>query len=79
MDRRSKEAREDIAHEVVNHYVPKEEITKSIVFGTEVTALCGVRYVVEGQGSGSARNSTAVVCPLCGNIYDGLAPISRNS
>lgn len=69
---RTNEAAEEIGHSIVNHYAPKAEITESIILGTTVTALCGLRYVVSGQGGGSTQNRKAVVCPLCGDIYDGL-------
>lgn len=59
---------------IVNHYVPKWEITESIVTGCKVTALCGERYVVNSQGNGevSASGRGSVICPLCGTIYDGM-------
>lgn len=59
---------------VVNHYAPKHQITESIITGKPVTALCGHRYVVNGQGGGStqSKGSGSVVCPLCADIYYGM-------
>ncbi len=69
---------DDNFSQTVNHYVPKRQITESIVMGTKVTALCGVRYVIKAQGGGSAAATSAIVCPLCADVYYGM-PAGRGA
>lgn len=60
---------------IVNHYTTKAEITRSIVEGTPVKALCGETWVVRGSAGGRVSkrtNGVLVICPLCAHIYDGL-------
>lgn len=58
--------------QTVNHYVPKRQIIESIVMGTKVTAICGIRYVVKAQGGGSSEASGAIICPLCADGYSRM-------
>lgn len=57
--------REPGDHERFAHYVRKEEILESAVFGTPVTALCGKRWVP------SRDPNKFPVCPTCKEIKDG--------
>lgn len=56
----------------LNHFVKKSDITRSIVFGVDVRALCGDRFVVEPVGDGEVADSDAETCPLCSIIYAGI-------
>jgi len=56
----------------VNHYAPNSEILESIVYGTEVTALCGERFVVEGCGGGETSSASGIICPICAHIANEL-------
>lgn len=56
----------------LNHYVNKAEITRSVVTGGPVTALCGATYVVTAHGGGRTDAPTAAVCDTCASIYSGL-------
>jgi hypothetical protein len=53
-------------HERFAHYVPKDRIVESAVFGTPLVALCGKKWVP------SRDPSKFPVCPECKRIYDGL-------
>lgn len=51
----------------VFHYVRKEKIAESAVYGTMVLALCGEIFpVTKSPKPGSP------VCPACKEIYDSL-------
>lgn len=61
----------------LNHRVSKTDITRSIVEGMEVPALCGELVLCTHQGSeampGCETGSTRLeVCPDCDEIYDIL-------
>ena len=50
----------------VSHYVLKNRIVDAIVEGTELTALCGFKWV-------PSRDPVGIpVCPDCRRIYDAL-------
>lgn len=49
------------------HYVRKTGLTDAAVFGQEIEALCGFRWIP------SRDPEKFPVCPTCQEIYDGLA------
>ncbi len=53
-------------HERFAHYVQKDKIVDSSVFGTPVTALCGKVWVP------SRDPKRFPVCPECKKIYESL-------
>jgi hypothetical protein len=55
-------------HERFAHYVQKEKILESAMTGAPVIALCG-KVWVPGRDP-----QKFPVCPLCKEIYEGLAP-----
>ncbi|MHA7261900.1 DUF3039 domain-containing protein [Arthrobacter sp. TMN-37] len=53
---------------VVNHRIRKDLITRSIVEGVRVPALCGEHVQVYSRGSGRLTQATRgvlVLCPMC--------------
>lgn len=52
--------------ELVAHYISKAEHADAYVFGTEVTALCGYRWVPSRDPEGRP------ICPECQEIYESL-------
>lgn len=59
---------------VVNHWLRKADITRSLVEGVEVVALCGERLQVAVNGGRvDAGGGTAVVCPLCAAVRADIA------
>jgi hypothetical protein len=57
---------DDGDHERFAHYVQRDKIVDSSVFGTPVTALCGKVWVP------SRDPKRFPVCPECKKIYDSL-------
>ncbi|MBG6218434.1 hypothetical protein IWX75_002917 [Arthrobacter sp. CAN_A6] len=55
---------------VVNHYLRKAEITRSLVTGEPTTALCGEQWVLTGEEE--AFTGRTVECPLCADVYSEL-------
>ncbi len=55
-------------HERFAHYVRKDKIVDSAVFGSAVVALCGKVWVP------SRDPKKFPVCPVCKEIYEGLRP-----
>jgi hypothetical protein len=55
-------------HDRFAHYVRKEKIVESAVTGTPVVALCGKVWVP------SRDPQRYPVCPVCKEIFEGLAP-----
>jgi hypothetical protein len=55
-------------HERFAHYVDKNEMMSSAVFGTPIKALCGKVWVP------SRDPQKFPVCPECKEIYEGLPP-----
>lgn len=53
-------------HDKFAHYADKNEITKSLVNGTELTALCGKVWIPTRDGLAFP------VCPECKEIYESL-------
>jgi hypothetical protein len=51
-------------HERFSHYAPKDQITKAMVEGTPIVALCGKTWVP------SRDASKFPVCPDCRYIYE---------
>ncbi|PIE21697.1 MAG: hypothetical protein CSA64_00600 [Arachnia propionica] len=59
---------EDDAHERFSHYVSKRKLTKAMVLGTPVVALCGKVWV-------PSRNPDKYpVCPECKEIWASMKP-----
>lgn len=55
------------------HYFKKTAITRSLVLGTQETALCGYSEVIgvpAGERTGGRASRT--VCPLCQSLYSML-------
>lgn len=53
-----------------SHYVKKDKIVDSTVFGVTLTALCGRKFVAQ-------RNPERYpVCPECKDIYDNTLGIN---
>lgn len=59
---------------IEHHYVLKAEILASLVNGTKVTALCGVRYVVSSDPVTAGTGGMANLCTECNRWYDQLEP-----
>jgi len=55
-------------HERFSHYVRKDKIVDSAVFGAPVVALCGKVWVP------TRDPKKFPVCPICKEIYEGLRP-----
>lgn len=64
----------------LNHYLTLADITRSIVFGTESTALCGERFTPEATPGheGSVASPDLPICPACEAIYQ-LLPVEEES
>ncbi len=59
---------EDGDHERFSHYVAKRKLTKAMVFGSPVVALCGKVWV-------PSRNPDKYpVCPECKEIWASMNP-----
>ncbi|MFV0430459.1 MAG: DUF3039 domain-containing protein [Arachnia sp.] len=59
---------EDGDHERFSHYVPKDKLTKAMVTGSPVVALCGKVWV-------PSRNPDKFpVCPECKEIWSSMRP-----
>jgi hypothetical protein len=59
---------DDGDHDRFSHYVPKHELTRALVEGTPVTALCGKRWVP------SRDPERYPVCQSCTEVMTGLSP-----
>jgi hypothetical protein len=60
---------------VINHYNHKEDITRAIVTGESILALCGFIGPIRAQGNGSVAKRTRgvyIICEDCKRIYAGL-------
>lgn len=60
---------------VINHYNRKDDITRSIVTGESILALCGFVGPVHARGNGSTGQRTRGVYLMCGeckSIYDTM-------
>ena len=53
-------------HDRFSHYVSKVALTRSVVSGREVVALCGKKWVPTRDGE------RFPVCPACKEIFAGL-------
>ena len=53
-------------HERFAHYVMKDKIADSAVYGTPLDALCGKKWVP------SRAPKKCPVCPDCKRIYEGI-------
>lgn len=63
---------------VINHYYRKEDITRAIVTGESILAMCGFVGSIQGHGNGSAALRTKgvyIVCKDCKRAYDGLSRV----
>lgn len=62
---------------VINHYNRKEDITRALVTGESIIALCGAIGPIRARGNGSVGQRTCgvyIVCEECKRTYDGLPP-----
>lgn len=53
-------------HERFSHYAPADEVTRALIEGTVVVALCGKTWVPHRDPSKYA------VCPTCKELHEGL-------
>lgn len=58
---------DDGGHDRFAHYVKKEKVVESAVTGKAVRALCGKKWIP------SRDPEKYPVCPVCKEIYDGIA------
>lgn len=61
---------------VVNHWNRLEDITRSIVTGESILAMCGFIGPVQGRGNGSVAQKTKgvlIVCEPCKRAFEGLS------
>lgn len=59
----------------INHYMSKADITRAIVTGESVLALCGSIGPIRARGGGAVTQTTRgrmIVCRVCKSIFDGL-------
>lgn len=56
---------QEIQDDVLNHWVQKRDILRSIVECIEVPALCGELITIESQGGGDTAASGSRICPAC--------------
>jgi len=56
---------QDGDHERFSHYAPADEVTRALIEGTPLTALCGKVWVPHRDPQKYA------VCPTCKEIYEG--------
>ena len=56
----------------LNHYLRKVDITRAVVDGVPVTALCGIVFRPTSQGRGSVGARARAICPLCQLVFDEL-------
>jgi hypothetical protein len=54
-------------HDKFAHYAKASEITEAFVMGTEITALCGKKWVPTRDGNGFP------LCQTCKEILDQLS------
>lgn len=62
---------------VINHYHRKEDITRAVVTGEKILALCGQVGTIWARGNGSVAQRTRgvlIVCEECKRAYDGMPP-----
>lgn len=60
---------------VINHYNRKDDITRAIVTGEKILALCGFVGAIRARGNGSAGQRTRgvyIICEECKRTYDGM-------
>lgn len=60
---------------VINHYHRKDDITRAIVTGEKILALCGQISTIRARGNGSAGQSTRgvyIICEECKRTYDAM-------
>lgn len=63
---------------VINHYNLQADITRSIVTGESILAMCGFVGPVQGRGNGSVAQKTRgvlIVCEPCKRAFDGLSAV----
>jgi hypothetical protein len=62
---------------VMNHYHRKDDITRAIVTGEKILALCGQVSTIRARGNGSVAQRTRgvlILCADCKRVYDGMPP-----
>jgi Protein of unknown function (DUF3039) len=60
---------------IFNHYHRKYDITRAIVTGEKILALCGLAITVRARGNGSVAQRTAgvyLVCEPCKQAFEAL-------
>lgn len=60
---------------VINHYNRHEDITRSIITGESIPAMCGFVGPVQGRGNGSVAQKTRgafIVCEPCKRAFEAL-------
>lgn len=62
----TREWTDDGDHERYSHYAPADEVTRAIVMGASVMALCGKIWVPHRDPN------KYKVCPTCKEIYEGI-------
>lgn len=63
---------------VINHYNLKEDMTRAIVTGESILALCGFVGPIRGRGNGSVAQRTKgvyIICKDCKRAYNGLSAV----
>lgn len=63
---KTREWTDDGDHERHSHYAPADEVTRAIVMGASVMALCGKIWVPHRDPN------KYPICPTCKEIYEGI-------
>ena len=66
-DVESRQVFSDGDHERYSHYAPADEVTRALIEGIPVVALCGKTWVPHRDPQKYA------VCPTCKELYEGLS------
>jgi len=62
----TREVTSDGDHERFSHYAPADEVTRALIEGVPVVALCGKVWVPHRDPQKYA------VCPTCEELYEGI-------
>lgn len=60
---------------VMNHYHRKDDITRAMVTGERILALCGNISTIYARGNGSVAQRTRgvlILCEECKRVYDAM-------
>lgn len=63
---KTREWTDDGDHERHSHYAPADEVTRALVMGASVMALCGKIWVPHRDPN------KYPICPTCKEIYEGI-------